>query len=243
MFYRTRVANKRDIILLLIQYSHTHNLQRNAAASESDGEEASETHVELPENFPGHAHSAAAQKSAQSAVRLQELGPRITMKLHKIQDGFAEGEVIFHAHVRKTEDEVEQLKKRKELEKAEKKKRQEEQDRNYKRKRGINEDGQDEEEQGEDEDERGQGDGAAEEAQSDNEEDDDEYYRLEVGEEPPTGARPSLGGRGRGKRGRGSSSWRGRGRGGGGRGGGRGGFKRGRGSSRGRGRGRGRGSS
>ena len=60
----------------------------------------------------GHAHRADVAGfldhlgQRQAAVRLFELGPRMTLRLHKIQEGFGDGEVIYHAHVQKSEEEA-----------------------------------------------------------------------------------------------------------------------------------------
>lgn len=42
----------------------------------------------------------------QRAVKLAEIGPRIEMKLMKIQEGFCEGNVIYHAYMEKTKEQV-----------------------------------------------------------------------------------------------------------------------------------------
>lgn len=43
----------------------------------------------------------------QSAVRLVELGPRLTFQLVKVEDGLLDGEVLYHRYVQKTEEEKE----------------------------------------------------------------------------------------------------------------------------------------
>ena len=45
------------------------------------------------------------EAGAKSAVRLVELGPRIRMHLLKIEEGVAEGEVLYHQFIVKTEEE------------------------------------------------------------------------------------------------------------------------------------------
>ena len=42
--------------------------------------------------------------------RLTEIGPRMTLQLLKIEDGIANGEVLYHSVIQKTSEEIEQLK-------------------------------------------------------------------------------------------------------------------------------------
>lgn len=41
-----------------------------------------------------------------SSIRLQELGPRLTLELMKVERGVCEGEVLYHSYLTKTQDEV-----------------------------------------------------------------------------------------------------------------------------------------
>lgn len=41
-----------------------------------------------------------------SSIRLQELGPRLTLELMKVERGLCEGEVLYHSYVTKTAEEV-----------------------------------------------------------------------------------------------------------------------------------------
>jgi ribosome biogenesis protein SSF1/2 len=103
---------------------------RGAFASESDVEDAPEATVTIPK----------ADVSEKRAIKLFELGPRLDLKLIKIQDGLCGGEVIHHAFsnfndlllVEKTDDQVKELKSRKEKERSERDKRRAEQERNVK---------------------------------------------------------------------------------------------------------------
>lgn len=65
---------------------------RGSQVSESDVEDGPESTVTLAQNFVGRNN----RKSEQRAVRLTELGPRLSLKLVKIQDGLCDGEVLFH---------------------------------------------------------------------------------------------------------------------------------------------------
>jgi ribosome biogenesis protein SSF1/2 len=105
-------------------------IMRGAFASESDVEDAPEATVTI----------AKADVSEKRAIKLFELGPRLDLKLIKIQDGLCGGEVIHHAFsnfdelivVEKTDEQVKELKSRKEKERAERDKRRAEQERNVK---------------------------------------------------------------------------------------------------------------
>jgi ribosome biogenesis protein SSF1/2 len=48
--------------------------------------------VTLPQDLPGRGNV----KSAKSAIRLTEIGPRMTLQLIKIEEGICSGEVLFH---------------------------------------------------------------------------------------------------------------------------------------------------
>ena len=46
--------------------------------------------------------------------RLSEIGPRLTLQLIKIEEGIAEGNVLYHEFVTKTEEEKKEAAKRRE---------------------------------------------------------------------------------------------------------------------------------
>ena len=52
----------------------------------------------LPQDFAGVGNT----RSAQSAVRLSEIGPRMTLKLLKIEQDVCKGEVLYHGYVRRS---------------------------------------------------------------------------------------------------------------------------------------------
>ncbi|KAJ3321400.1 hypothetical protein HDV06_004385 [Boothiomyces sp. JEL0866] len=99
-------------------------IMRGAFASESDIEDGPEASVVLPRQ----------SESDKRAIRLFEIGPRLNLKLIKIQDGLCGGEVIHHEFVTKTKEEIKQLNLKKEKEKQEKNRRRAEQERNVKAK-------------------------------------------------------------------------------------------------------------
>lgn len=92
---------------------------RGTGAAESDLEEGPETHVEVPKktsksvgfflnsiefhwesNFSDHVSQPTLKgiHKTQSAVRLQEIGPRMNLQLIKIEEGLCDGAVLFHEY-------------------------------------------------------------------------------------------------------------------------------------------------
>ena len=70
------------------------------------------------QSFSGRniSHTLAVQRSLCLHIeillfdRLTEIGPRMTLQLLKIEDGIANGEVLYHSVIHKTPEEIEQLK-------------------------------------------------------------------------------------------------------------------------------------
>ncbi|KAJ3214451.1 hypothetical protein HK099_006853 [Clydaea vesicula] len=85
----------KSILQTNVENLHEYNdisefILKGAFASESDIEDQDST-MKLPDDFgKGNA------KSSHRAIRLQELGPRMKLKLIKIQEGLCGGEVIHH---------------------------------------------------------------------------------------------------------------------------------------------------
>jgi ribosome biogenesis protein SSF1/2 len=115
----------------LSRYSDISEFLTNGYFSESDGEDGPDNQVELPQNLSGRGNL----KSNRSAVRLTELGPRLTLKLVKIQEGVGEGEVLYHSHVKKTAEEKKKLREKIQKQKVLKEKRKKEQQKNIERKK------------------------------------------------------------------------------------------------------------
>jgi len=108
----------------------------NNSGNMSDSEAEDETsHVVLPSKYRGKGNNSLQK----SALKLVELGPRLRLKLVKVERGMASGDVMYHAYVNKTAEEVRELKARKEGEAALKKRRREEQEANVERKRTAKE--------------------------------------------------------------------------------------------------------
>jgi len=113
---------------------------RGAAANAgemSDSEAEDETsHVVLPSKYRGKGNNP----SQTSALKLVEVGPRLRLKLYKVERALAAGDVMYHAYVHKTPGEVAALKSRKEGEVQLKKRRREEQEANVARKQKVKDD-------------------------------------------------------------------------------------------------------
>lgn len=69
--------------------------------SESEAEDDPDSHVTLPQKISTRGNIPLNQ----SSVRLIEQGPRMTLKLFKIEEGFICGEVLYHCNITKTEEE------------------------------------------------------------------------------------------------------------------------------------------
>lgn len=68
-------------------------LQQGAITSDSELEDTEANRIRLPQMFPGRGNHAKMK----SAIRLREIGPRLSMKLFKIEEGLATGKVLYHA--------------------------------------------------------------------------------------------------------------------------------------------------
>lgn len=84
------------------------------AASESEGEEDSK--VELKHQVEGSSQS----RTSKSSIKMKDAGPRITMKVHKVQTGLLGGEVLYNRVKKLSAKEKKQLKELREIKKKEK---------------------------------------------------------------------------------------------------------------------------
>ncbi|XP_052758126.1 protein Peter pan [Galleria mellonella] len=161
-----------------------------ALLSESEFEDDPNSQVVLPQTLS----SRGAAADSKSAIRLFELGPRISFQLIKVEDGLMDGEVLFHELVEKTEEEKALIKKKREEKKRQKEKRKAQQEENVKRKQQHKEELKQKALDGikrkkEMTESQRLMELAAAESQNpadveEDEDDDAEYYRKEVGAEP-----------------------------------------------------------
>lgn len=151
--------------------------------SDSEAEDES-THVTLPDSFRGRGN----QKAEKSAVRLAEIGPRLTLKLTKVEREVCEGDVLYHAYINKSPEEAARDKAKRETALALKRKRREEQEGNVAKKNEVREAKKQRRlERKNDKDDDTYDDGYRPQNPMDEVElEDADYYRQEVGEEPDT---------------------------------------------------------
>ncbi|KAI9347623.1 Brix domain-containing protein [Obelidium mucronatum] len=113
---------------------------KSAFASESDVEDGPESTVTLSQKYVGRGNNAktasASAANSQRAVKLVELGPRLQLRLVKITEGLCGGEVLHHEFVKKTTEEVAELKQKVELKAKEKAERRAQQEKNVDKKKG-----------------------------------------------------------------------------------------------------------
>uniref|UniRef100_A0AAV1U4Y7 Brix domain-containing protein n=1 Tax=Peronospora matthiolae TaxID=2874970 RepID=A0AAV1U4Y7_9STRA len=161
----------------------------SASDSEVDDEAS---HVTLPDSFRGRGN----RKAEKSAVRLTEIGPRLTLGLTKVERGICEGDVLYHAYKTKTPEEAAKAKAKHEAAVALKRQRREEQESNVAKKQEVKDakkqrkaDRKRKHDEDDEDDEDGYDETTAKAGDNDNNEsepDDVDYYRQEVGEEPDT---------------------------------------------------------
>lgn len=105
-----------------------HNKGSGAMSSDSEMDDIPESRIELPEDY------LDKKGGTNVAIKLHELGPRLKLRLVKIEEGFCRGNVVFHSIIDKSTAEVKRnldgMKNKREL----KEKRKRVQEENIKRK-------------------------------------------------------------------------------------------------------------
>lgn len=71
---------------------HSRNKANAGFSSESEADDLPESRIVLPEDYQDK------KGGSNVALKLHELGPRMKLKLVKIEEGFCRGNVVFHAH-------------------------------------------------------------------------------------------------------------------------------------------------
>ncbi|KAF7311595.1 Brix domain-containing protein C1B9.03c [Mycena kentingensis (nom. inval.)] len=148
--------------------------------------------VNLADDYVGRNN----KKGSRRAIRLDEVGPRMELRLVKIAEGVPgkEGGVIYHEFVKKTKKEVSQLKEAAAAKEKLRKERREEQERNVARKKAAkgksNDDGADDASEEEEEEYEDDGGWDEDEEISDGEED-EESAASESSEDEAPPARPA----------------------------------------------------
>ena len=103
------------------------------APSDSEAEDDPSHVVQLSGQYAGKGNV----KSQKSALKLVEMGPRLTLELIKVEKGLGGGDILYHALLNKTAAESEELKQRKRDQVALKEQRKAQQQANVDRKRGV----------------------------------------------------------------------------------------------------------
>ena len=89
------------------------NKSTGGESSESEMDDLPESKIVLPEDYQDK------KKGSSVAIKLHELGPRMKMKLIKIEEGFCRGNVVFHSIIKMSKTEIikqsESLKSKREL--------------------------------------------------------------------------------------------------------------------------------
>lgn len=135
--------------------------------SESEAElDGASNQVVLPQKISSRGNTL----NQQSAVRMVELGPRMKLKLVKVEEGLMTGEVMYHALVQRTPEEIKALRERRLKLRKLKEKRKHEQEKNKKRKEALQKKHGDE--------------GSDADVEVESEDDNKEWYRREVGKDP-----------------------------------------------------------
>lgn len=79
---------------------------RGGNLSESEAElDTAENRIIVPEDDL-NSKGCINLKNTSSAIRLTEMGPRLKLKLMKIQEGVCDGEVLYHSYMHKTPEEI-----------------------------------------------------------------------------------------------------------------------------------------
>ncbi len=120
---------------------------RDRREKKKDANEADEDADGRPAGRPDRAQARVERKG----IKLQELGPRLRLRLTKLEEGMCGGKVMWHEYIRKSDQEVKQMEKVHDARRKERERRRDEQKANVERKKrkrqanGQAEDDEDEE--------------------------------------------------------------------------------------------------
>jgi ribosome biogenesis protein SSF1/2 len=138
------LRNLEDVSEYLVNGGHAGGGLSSAAPSDSEaeglggaagGRDPAVGRVTLPQDYAG----VGNQKAQTSSIKLSEIGPRLSLKLVKIEADLCDGEVLFHSFVRKSEAEAEELRARAGERAALKEQRRQQQEANVARKQAERE--------------------------------------------------------------------------------------------------------
>lgn len=110
-------------------------LDPSAGGYTSESEVEEDSTVQVTRNVVNAKSRTQADQSQKRAVKLVEIGPRLELELRKIEEGLAEGKVLYHSYIHKSKKEAAALEQRHKERKAAKEKRRQEQLENVRRKK------------------------------------------------------------------------------------------------------------
>jgi ribosome biogenesis protein SSF1/2 len=148
--------------------------------SESEFEDDPSNQVTLPQKII----SRGNVESGKSAIKLHELGPRLTLQLIKIEDGLLDGEVLYHNLIEKTDEEKLEIQKKRENKKKLKEKRKKIQAKNKEVKENLKQKLKEKSLEGMKKVNPQEKSSSEANEAKEPEDNDADYYREEVGEEP-----------------------------------------------------------
>ncbi|QID88046.1 rRNA-binding ribosome biosynthesis protein [Saccharomyces pastorianus] len=107
---------------------------KKSAETKDAKEEGEEEDVEMEEP---KRHEPSQPTPRKKAIKLTELGPRLTLKLVKIEEGICSGKVLHHEYVQKSSGEIRELEKRHAAKMRLKEQRKKEQEENIAKKKAV----------------------------------------------------------------------------------------------------------
>ncbi|KAB0790723.1 hypothetical protein PPYR_15767 [Photinus pyralis] len=149
---------------------------RAGTLSESEMEDDPNSHITVNQKLV----SRGNVEQGQSAIKLTELGPRMTLQLMKVEDGLLDGIVLYHHLIHKTEEEKLEIQRKRDSKRKLKEKRKKIQEANKKRKEIEKEELKQKSLKGM----HANVPKTTEKNSLEENDDDVQYYRDEVGEEP-----------------------------------------------------------
>ncbi|CAI1757804.1 hypothetical protein SEUBUCD646_0O02320 [Saccharomyces eubayanus] len=126
-----RVVDNQDV---KAKQSQNSKPQKKSAETKDAKEEGEEEDVEMEEP---KRHEPSQPTPRKKAIKLTELGPRLTLKLVKIEEGICSGKVLHHEYVQKSSGEIRELEKRHAAKMRLKEQRKKEQEENIAKKKAV----------------------------------------------------------------------------------------------------------
>ncbi|CAI1843902.1 hypothetical protein SEUBUCD646_0B04200 [Saccharomyces eubayanus] len=126
-----RVVDNQDV---KAKQSQNSKPQKKSAETKDAKEEEEEEDAEMEEPKRQEPSQLTPRKKA---IKLTELGPRLTLKLVKIEEGICSGKVLHHEYVQKSSGEIRELEKRHAAKMRLKEQRKKEQEENIAKKKAV----------------------------------------------------------------------------------------------------------